>query len=106
MRTYSLFLNGLACGFFLAGCQIPALIEPQRDLTREYEAEITELKSRAQAFCAVAGGEVDSLQIRIKRTDEGARVRMEADCDPGASKIQCTLLAGAGETPECAQVGG
>lgn len=99
-------LNILVCGFTITGCQTSALVEPQQDLTHEYEAEIAEIKSRAQAFCSADGGEVDSLQIRIKRTEEGARVRMEADCEPGTSNIQCTLRAGAGETPDCIQLGG
>ena len=96
----------ILCGFAAAGCESPALVEPERDLTREYEAEISRLRSLAHEYCAEAGEEVGTLQIRVKRTDDGALARMEAACDAGKPKIRCTLTSDASAAPECSELGG
>ena len=106
MRIQPLPILVLVCQFVAAGCESPALVEPERDLTREYEAEISRLRSLAHEYCAEAGEEVGTLQIRVKRTDDGALARMEAICDGGNSEIRCTLTTGAGTTPECSEVDG
>ena len=96
----------ILCGFAAAGCESGALVEPERDITREYEAEIRQLRSLAHGFCAEAGEGVDTMEIRVKRMDDGALARMEAACEGGKPKIRCTLTTAAGGTPECSEEGG
>ncbi len=105
MRSHPLLILIPACLFIAAGCE-SALVEPERDLTREYEAEIRQLRSLAREFCAEAGEGMGTMEIRIKRTAGGALARMEAACDAGKSKIRCTLTTDAGAAPECSQMGG
>lgn len=94
------------CLFVAAGCESPALVQPEQDLTREYEAQISQLRSLAHKFCAQAGEGVDTVVTRVKRTDDGVFARMEAACEGGKPKIRCTLTAAADATPECSRADG
>ena len=85
----------------LCGCASPALVEPEHDLARQHQAEIDRLRAEAEVYCAGVHGGVGSLQIRVKRLEDGVLASMEATCKAGDVKIGCELVPDKGSEPNC-----
>ena len=83
----------MACAFSTAACVGTGLVVPERDLARELGPETEALKAKAAAYCRDRGAEVGRVQMRLKRTGEGEEVTMEAHCDAGGARFECTMAS-------------
>ncbi len=103
-RPRRILIIGMLCAA-LTACQGAPLVRPERDLSRDYQAEVSELRRFVRARCAQVDSEADAPEIRIRRMPSEVLVSIAAMCEPGGVSIRCILVAGPDAVPVCARDG-